>query len=239
MKLKNRLNQISSLLIREEKIEAFKLLLFVILMGVFDLLGVASILPFMSLASDPDFLESNEYLYKIYTYLGFDSYKSFVMFSGLCVIFLIVSSTVIKLFTIYATNRFAFRREHRISLRLMRGYLNQPFSWYLNQHSSDLSRSVLADVREVVARCILTSINIVSNGFSALLIVTLLVMVDPKTAFSAFFAFGLIYSILYLLVKNVLGHIGSDRLAANTARFKSSNETFSLIKDPISSLSVF
>ena len=103
----------------------------------------------MSLASDPDFLDSNE-LSKVYNYLEFDSYIGFVMFAGLCVIVLIVSSTLIKLFTIYATYKFTFSREHSISLRLLRGYLNQPFSWFLNQHSADLSRSVLADVREVV-----------------------------------------------------------------------------------------
>ena len=62
MKLKNRLNQISRLLTKEEKISGFKLLLCIILMGVLDVLGVASILPFMSLASDPNFLESNELL---------------------------------------------------------------------------------------------------------------------------------------------------------------------------------
>ena len=96
----------------------------------------------------------------------------------------------------------------------------------MNQHSADLSRSVLADVREVVGRSILTTINVISNGFSALLIVSLLVMVDPVSAFSAFIAFGLVYSFLYLFVKKSLAFIGTDRLAANTARFKSSNETF-------------
>ena len=231
MKLKNRLNQISRLLTKEEKISGFKLLLCIILMGVLDVLGVASILPFMSLASDPNFLESNELLLDVYNYLEFNSYTSFVMFAGLCVIILIVLSTLIKLFTIYATYRFTFSREHSISLRLFRGYLNQPYSWFLNQHSADLSRSVLADVREVVGRSILTTINVISNGFSALLIVSLLVMVDPVSAFSAFIAFGLVYSFLYLFVKKSLAFIGTDRLAANTARFKSSNETFSLIKE--------
>ena len=134
MKLKNRLNQISRLLTKEEKISGFKLLLCIILMGVLDVLGVASILPFMSLASDPNFLESNELLLDVYNYLEFNSYTSFVMFAGLCVIILIVLSTLIKLFTIYATYRFTFSREHSISLRLFRGYLNQPYSWFLNQH---------------------------------------------------------------------------------------------------------
>ena len=43
--------------------------------------------------------------------------------------------------------------------------------------------------------------------------------------------FGFIYSVLYLSVKNTLDNIGIERLAANTARFKASNETFSLIKE--------
>ncbi len=231
MKLKNRLNQISRLLTKEEKISGFKLLLCIILMGVLDVLGVASIFPFMSLASDPNFLESNELLLDVYNYFEFSSYTSFVMFAGLCVIILIVLSTLIKLFTIYSTYRFTFSREHSISLRLFRGYLNQPYSWFLNQHSADLSRSVLADVREVVSRSILTSIMLISNGFSVLLIVSLLVVIDPVSTFLAFIAFGLVYSVLYLLVRKTLDKIGTDRLAANTERFKSSNETFSLIKE--------
>tara|TARA_Y100001935_G_scaffold254143_1_gene262238 strand:+ start:91 stop:1389 length:1299 start_codon:yes stop_codon:yes gene_type:complete len=72
---------------------------------------------------------------------------------------------------------------------------------------------------------------IISNGFSALLIVSFLLLIDPLTALTAFFAFGLIYSVLYFFIKNVLESIGTDRLAANTERFKSSNETFSLIKE--------
>ena len=71
------------------------------------------------LASDPNFLESNELLLDVYNYLEFNSYTSFVMFAGLCVIILIVLSTLIKLFTIYATYRFTFSREHSISLRLL------------------------------------------------------------------------------------------------------------------------
>lgn len=226
-----RLQQISSLLTKEEKIDGVKLLLLVIFMGIFDVVGVASILPFMSLASDPDFLESNQLMMNVYTYLEFDSQKSFVMFSGICVIALIILSTVVKLFTIYSTYHFTFMREHSVSLRLLKGYLNQPYSWFLNQHSADLSRSVLADVREVVGRSFLTTINVVSNGFLGLLIVSLLIVIDPLTALSGLLLFGLIYLILYFSVKNILDYIGTDRLAASKARYKSSNETFSLIKE--------
>ena len=71
MKLKNRLKSNKSLAYKGRKISGFKLLLCIILMGVLDVLGVASILPFMSLASDPNFLESNELLLDVYNYLEF------------------------------------------------------------------------------------------------------------------------------------------------------------------------
>ena len=182
MTFRERLSQIDRLLTKEEKISAFKLLLGVMIMGLFDVVGVASILPFMSIASDPNFVQSNDLLLKIYNFLGFDDHIKFVMFSGLCVVALITISTLVKLITIYALYKFTFGREHTISLRLLTGYLNQPYSWFLNQHSSDLTKSVLADVREVVSRSILTIIMICSNSFLAILIVMLLIIVDPMIA---------------------------------------------------------
>lgn len=230
MKFKKRLHQISRLLTKEEKIAGFKLLLGIMVMGIFDVIGVASVLPFMSIASDPSFIQSNEVLLKIYNFLEFDD-QGFIMFAGLCVIALIAISTFVKLITTYALYKFTFEREHSISLRLMTGYLNQPYSWFLNQHSSDLSKSVLADVREVVARTILTIITICSNSFLVILLVSLLILVDPITAVSAFLFFSIIYTILYLTVKGILDNIGTDRLTANTTRFKTAAEIFALIKE--------
>ena len=230
MKFK-RLRQINRILSKEEKKDGAKLLIMTMAMCIFDVLGVASILPFMSVASDPSFIESNQLIMEIYNYLEFDDHKSFVMFSGLCLVTLIIVSGVFKLITIYATFRFTFEREHSISLRLLRGYLNQPYSWFLNQHSADLSKSVLADVREVVGRSILTFINVISSGFLAILILSLLILIDPAVALSAFLVFGLVYCVLYFTVKKTLSNVGVDRLAANTARFKSSSEIFSLVKE--------
>ena len=100
MKFK-RLRQINRILSKEEKKDGAKLLIMIMAMGIFDVLGVASILPFMSVASDSSFIESNQLAMEIYNYLGFDDHKSFVMFSGLSVITLIITSTIFKLMTNY------------------------------------------------------------------------------------------------------------------------------------------
>ncbi|MDA7785199.1 ATP-binding cassette domain-containing protein [Pseudomonadales bacterium] len=231
MYLKKVLNQVNRLLTKEEKIEGFKLLLLVIIMGVFDVVGVASVFPFMSIAADPNFVQSNEILLKIYNFLEFDDHKRFVMLAGICVIGLLAISTFVKLGTTYALYKFTFSREHSISVRLLTGYLNQPYSWYLNQHSSELSKSVLADVREVISRNILSILVICSFTFQIILIITLLILVDPATATITFLFFAFVYTLLYLFVKGVLDNIGVERLSANSVRFRNATEIFGLIKE--------
>ena len=100
MKFK-RLKQINRILSKEEKIDVAKLALMLMLMGVFDVLGIASIMPFMSVVSDPSLVESNLIIKKIYNYLEFQNHKSFVMLFGLGVIALIIISNSFKLVTIY------------------------------------------------------------------------------------------------------------------------------------------
>ena len=226
-----RLKQLSHILSKEEKRDGVKLIILLIVMSIFDVLGVASIMPFMSLVSNPDFIKSNQILMEAYKFLEFTDDKSFIMFSGLCLIVLIVSSTLLKLITNYSILRFSFNREHSISLRMLSGYLNQPYSWFLNQHSADLSKSVLADVREVVTRCMLGSIMLVSNLFLAILMVSMLIAVDPLTALSAFLLFSIIYCALYFSIASIMENIGIARLVSNTARFKATNEIFTLMKE--------
>lgn len=226
-----RLSHINLLLNKVEKLEGIRLLIMIILMGLFDVLGIASIMPFMTLISDPEVVEKNNYLLSIYTYFNFSSYSEFIFFSGAIVIALIIISSLFKLVTSYLLYRFTFMREHSISVRMLKGYLNQPYEWFLNQHSSELSKSLLADVREVIARTFITSFMIISNSFTVILIVCLLIYVDPTVAITAFLFFGFIYFFLYFAVRNLLENIGKDRLKANNERFKFANETFSLIKE--------
>ena len=227
----NRLLKLVSLLSREEKISGIKCLILMFFMGIFDVIGVASVLPFISLVSEPEIIFTNEYLYMIYSTLKFTDDRAFLMFSGLMVIALIITSTIFRAFTIYMIYRFSFNREYSISLKLIEGMLNQPYSWFLNQHGSDMGKSVLFDVREVVARCLTTVMMFLSSFSMVLLIVTMLILVNPTLAITVFLLYGSIYGCLYFSVSKALERIGADRLKTNGIRYKVSSEAFSLIKD--------
>ena len=60
------------------------------IMAVLDVIGVASIMPFMGVVANPETIESNSYLNFAYNYFNFKNYDDFLYFLGLCVFLLLV-----------------------------------------------------------------------------------------------------------------------------------------------------
>ena len=59
------------LLTREEKNHAFLILLMVVGLGCLEAIGIFSIMPFLTVISDPDSINTNEYLnYSLITEIG-------------------------------------------------------------------------------------------------------------------------------------------------------------------------
>ena len=60
-----------------------------VLLGLLEVIGVASIMPFMAVVSSPKMIEENEYLNLVYAAGGFDSHSDFAVslgFGMLCII---------------------------------------------------------------------------------------------------------------------------------------------------------
>ena len=49
--------------------------------------------------------------------------------------------TNFKAITTYVQVRFVQMRQYSVGKRLIEGYLYQPYSWFLNHHSSDLGKN--------------------------------------------------------------------------------------------------
>ena len=73
--------------------------------------------------------------YKTSVSLGLvEGYRQFSFFLGILMFLLLVFSLSFAAFTSYLQIRFVLMREHTIGKRLFHGYLNQPYSYFLNRH---------------------------------------------------------------------------------------------------------
>ena len=228
------IKKLLNLLTLSEKNRAFLLIILILVMGFFDVLGVASILPFIAVISNPELVETNTvltYLYQLSNFLGVESTEQFLIALGAGSFLLLVTSLSFKTLTIYFQNRFIFMCEYNIGKRLITNYLTQPYTWFLNKHSADLGKSILSEVNQVVAQSIIPMIFIVSQSVVSLGMLTLLIIADPILALNIALVFGLSYGGIFFFIKNFLSRLGSERLQANKERFLSVLEAFNATKE--------
>lgn len=222
------------LLSSKERKHAILLLLMILIMALLDMLGVASILPFMAVLTNPELIETNSilnFMFQSSIIFGVENKNQFVFLLGLVVFVLLIVSLAFKALTNYAQTLFITMREYSIGKRLVEGYLNQPFSWFLNRNSADLGKSILSEVGMVIGMGIQPMITLIAHGAVVLALIILLVINDPLLTLISGVALGGAYALIYLSTRNYLKKIGQERLEANEARFKILSEAFGASKE--------
>ena len=219
------------LLTPSERRRFYLLLVLIMLMGVAQMIGIASILPFLAVLSRPEVVSNGGHLTRLYDWLGFTDSRSFLMFLGAGVFVVLVTTSLLKTVTQYAIYRFATMRGYTVGSRLLRGYLYQPYTWFLNRHSADLGANILVDVQKVIGSGLMPAMQLLSQGAIVLFLVALLVIVNPLAAAVLALLLGGSYSIIYVSVRKRLTRIGARRHAANFERFQMSGDAIGGIKD--------
>ena len=228
------IKKILELLDKNEKRKAILLSFLVLIMATMEMLGVASILPFIAVLSNPSIVESNSLLSLLYNqsrYFGVENLNQFLFFLGIGVFIFLISSLSLRAITSYFQIRYAMMLEYNLSKRLTEGYLNQPYSWFLNRHSADLSKSILSEVGEVVGKTIYPIINITVYGTVSVSMLILIFLVDTRLAIQMGSVLVLCYGGVFLIIKKILTRIGNERLKSNTERYTAISEALGAIKE--------
>ena len=228
------IKKVFELLTPPERKSASALMGMILVMAFLDMLGVASILPFIAVLSNPELVQTNAVLNTAFTttrHIGIDTPEQFLFALGVLVFVLLVTSLAFKALTTYAQTRFALMREYSIGKRLVEGYLHQPYSWFLDRHSADLGKSILSEVQQVIDHGIFPLMNLMAQSIVALALLILLIIVDPLLALSVGVVLGLAYVGIFAVMSGWLKRLGQARIDANEERFVALSEAFGAAKE--------
>ena len=210
----------------------------ILFMAVFDVIGVASIAPFIAVLTNPEVILTNPILSELHNMLGFEKAEvenldsdGFLFFLGMVVLVALLFSIFFKALTTYAYEKFAANQNYSLSCQLVSSYLQQPYSWFLDKHSADLGKTVLSEVNAVITGCLLPLLRFTSHLAVSISMITLLIFTDIYIALFTGLGLGGSYILIFLYLRKKLSHIGEDRVAANQERFKIIQEGFGGIKD--------
>ena len=228
------LKLILALLTPKELHQAKILLAIILIMAFLDMLGVASIMPFMAVLANPELIETNSFLKALFqavSVFGVTNEQNFLFVLGVLVFTLLVVSLAFKALTTYYQLRFTLMREYSIGKRLLKGYLSQPYSWFLNRNSADMGKTIISEVQTVINYAIKPMLNLIAQSAVAIALLVLLIIVDIKLAFVVGITLTSAYILIYRFTRIFIAKIGDERLEANKQRFITISEAFGSAKD--------
>lgn len=212
----------------------FKLLLIAVLfMSLIDMIGIASIMPFIALLTNPQLIDTNIYLnnfFQITKKFGITNSHQFLIFTGFFAFLMLILSLLVKMIASYLQFRFINNCEFNISKKLMESYLHQPYSWFLNRNSADLGKNVLSEIAIIIEQGINPLIVLITYSCVSIALLTLLIIINPIIAFTAILTIIIGYGIVFKFVKNTLTKHGKERLRHNRNRFIAITEAFGATK---------
>jgi ATP-binding cassette, subfamily B, bacterial PglK len=222
------------LLSYQERKGVYLLLVMILIMAFIDMLGVASIMPFIAILSKPELIETNIILNKMFKFsgmFGVETNQEFLFALGIFVFLFLVTSLAFRALTQYAQVRFISMRDYSLGKRLVEGYLHQPYSWFLSRHSAEIGKTILSEVGKIVGKGLAPLLGLITQCAVTFAIVTLLVLVDPKLTLIVGLTLGIAYLLIYKFTKSFITHIGKESIKFNERRFAALNEAFGAAKE--------
>lgn len=220
-----------ALLDRREQRSAVLTLIIIILSAFASAAIVGSIMPFLTVLSDPSRIQTNGTLAWLYEVGGFTDNYSFLVFLGIASFVVIVTSCLVLVLKTYAVARFSMLRVHSISKRLIGSYLGQSYDFFLHRHSGEMTKRIVAESQLVVGQFMRPAAEGLASLLTVMAIVGLLIWVNREVALSALFVFGGCYLLVYTLVRRRLAALGKIRVDANGKRFRIASEALSGVKE--------
>lgn len=222
-----------SFLNKAEKLTGIKVLFLVVGMAIFEIIGIASIMPFLTILGDQGMIYENEYLALMYDFsktIGVISTNDFLIFLGIGSFSLIIISAVYRTITQYYMNKFIEMRRHEIGLNLFAKYINQSYSFYIGRHSGELTKTVISEVDQLIQNYFRPVFNMLSYSVVLIFILALVMVVNPIVAIFTGLIMGGVYVIFYSLISKKLDSLGSTLVESNKDRFIAVSEAFGGIK---------
>ena len=141
----NTFRKIYALLSKKERRQVVWVLPVITLMALLQVVGIASVAPFMALVANPNTITTNRYLSWAYTTFGFANPTSFLIASGIGALLVILFTNMFTAYTTWLIYKFSWDTYHSLSERTLINYLYKPYSFYLNRNTADLGKNILSE----------------------------------------------------------------------------------------------
>lgn len=223
------INKINFLLTNKDKKTLFILLIMSIILSIIETIGITAIMPFISVASNPELILENKYYKYVYDFFNLTSKSTFILYFGLSLIAFYLFRAFYIVFNGYMVNKFSMEKYMIFTNKIFKNYLNMPYSKFVTQNTGTLSK-VLTSESYQLAFVIQNILIFMSEVLVIMLLYILLLLVDIQMTILLTTILGVKIFLLKITVSKKIKKKGDKRAYIQEGFYKTINETFGNFK---------
>ena len=139
------LKQLNYIFSGRDKVKMIFILVGIVIGSFLELMGVAIFTPFMNVLMNPESIQEKWYLKGIYDYFSFRSSDYFLAALTGSIIFVYVFKNVFLAMQKNWIYKFSYGIQLKISTKLLKTYIQEPYTFHLNHNIAILQRSLQED----------------------------------------------------------------------------------------------
>lgn len=198
------IRNIFKLLSQQQRSKMLLLQVFFVFSAIIQVVGVASIAPFIGIISNPTSIHTNKLLKFLYDLLPVTSDQQFIIGFAILSVTMIFLSNAVSALTLWALLKFSISIGSDLQFKLFSSFLNRDYLFHKNTNYTQLIATIGQETPRFVYMVLLPYLQLCSNGFIAIIILGGLVFLDPVIALASASIIGGSYVITYWLIKKSL-----------------------------------
>lgn len=215
---------------KKDKKKIVLLLIAVVIGSLLELLGVSIFTPFVNIIMNQEAIHKTWYLKMIYDTFGFQSNMGFLAFLAGCIIVVYIVKNVYLIIQRSFMFKFSYNTQMRLSTRLLRTYMKEPYTFHLNKNIATLQRSLQEDT-SLFMQVILYTFELIAEIVTCLVLGTFLLVVSKSITIVVVGLLVLCVGLFYFITKRYARRLGVENQEYRGKIFQWMNQSLGGIKE--------
>ena len=176
----NAIKNISEILEPDQKRRSLGMIALLFVNAVFDVIGIATILPLVNAALDPKAVQTKWYLREPYEFIGVEDHVTFMFILSVIIFTIFVIKNLITVFIFYIQARFCMNIAQRLSQNMFKYYYEQGYLHISGTDSGKKNYDVITIPYYFSISYLLETLLLATEILVLLIILVAILFIDPS-----------------------------------------------------------
>ncbi len=223
------IKKILVILDKGDRRKSYVVLADILLCAVLETVGVSLIVPFINAIASPEKVREYPVIGNIIDITGINGMQLVLFMSFALVVFYILKN-VFLMYSAYFQNSYRFKLQKKLSVKMLRAYMNKPYQFFVETNSSVIIRGIGNDVG-CVKDALGTLFDLITQILTLLMIAAFLAYTDLTMAIGLLGISLVCVYILVVILRKKTSFLGREQRVAETRVTKYSYEILEGIKE--------